>query len=53
MSNSNKKFDFLFKLLLIGNSNVGKTSLLYRFVDNLWDEKKKLPTTGIDFVRKF
>ena len=26
-----RKYDFLFKLLLIGDSGVGKTSLLFRF----------------------
>ena len=50
MSNSNQEYDYLFKLLLIGNSSVGKSSLLYRFVDNSWDENF-VPTIGVDFVR--
>ena len=40
------------KLLLIGNSSVGKSSLLLRFVDNTWDDNF-VPTIGVDFVRKF
>ena len=52
MSNSNQEYDYLFKLLLIGNSSVGKSSLLYRFVDNSWDENF-VPTKGVDFVRIF
>ena len=51
MSNSNQEYDYLFKLLLIGNSSVGKSSLLYRFVDNSWDDNF-VPTIGVDFVRK-
>ena len=52
MSNSNQEYDYLFKLLSIGNSSVGKSSLLYRFVDNSWDENF-VPTIGVDFVRIF
>ena len=48
---SNQEYDFLFKLLLIGNSSVGKSSLLFRFVENTWDDNF-VPTIGVDFVRK-
>jgi Ras-related protein Rab-1A len=47
---SNTEYDYLFKLLLIGNSSVGKSSLLLRFVDNTWDDNF-VPTIGVDFVR--
>lgn len=42
-------YDYLFKLLLIGNSSVGKSSLLYRFVDDTWSDNF-VPTIGVDFV---
>lgn len=43
-----KQFDFLFKLLLIGDSGVGKTSIIYRFVENKF-ESSFITTIGIDF----
>ena len=38
MSGGDQEYDYLFKLLLIGNSSVGKSSLLFRFVENVWDD---------------
>ena len=48
---TNQEYDYLFKLLLIGNSSVGKSSLLFRFVENVWDDSF-VPTIGVDFVSK-
>lgn len=44
-------YDYLFKLLLIGNSAVGKSSILLRFSDNIFNESF-LPTIGVDFKIK-
>jgi len=46
---SEKEYDYLFKILLIGNSGVGKSSLLFRFSEDKW-EKEFIPTIGVDFV---
>jgi Ras-related protein Rab-1A len=50
MSN-NQEYDYLFKLILIGNSSVGKSSLLVRFVEDIWEENF-VPTIGVDFKLK-
>ena len=41
-------YDYMLKLLLVGNSNVGKSSLLLRFADDAWSEEY-MPTLGVDF----
>jgi Ras-related protein Rab-1A len=41
--------DYLFKVLLIGNSGVGKSSLLLRFADDVFTDNF-MPTIGVDFV---
>ncbi len=49
----NQEYDYLFKLLLVGNSSVGKSSLLLRFSENIFNESF-LPTIGVDFkIRTF
>jgi Ras-related protein Rab-1A len=42
------EYDFVFKVLLVGNSSVGKSSLLLRFADKVFHEAF-LPTIGVDF----
>jgi len=42
--------DYLFKLLLIGDSGVGKSCLLLRFADDSYSESY-ISTIGVDFVR--
>jgi GTPase SAR1 family protein len=45
------KFDKLVKLVLIGDSHVGKTSLILRFAENKFVEDH-MTTLGIDFKVK-
>ena len=49
MSNA-QEYDYLFKILMIGNSTVGKNSILFRFTENDWDDNF-VPTIGVDFVK--
>lgn len=44
-------YDYLFKILLIGDSGVGKTSILLRFTDDSYSESF-LSTIGVDFKIK-
>ncbi|ODM91187.1 Ras-related protein Rab-35 [Orchesella cincta] len=43
-----KEYDYLFKLLIIGDSGVGKSALLVRFADNVFSTNY-ITTIGVDF----
>lgn len=43
-----KTYDYLFKLLLIGDSGVGKTCVLFRFSEDAFNATF-ISTIGIDF----
>eukprot|EP00768_Dysnectes_brevis_P001590 gnl/Dysnectes_brevis/1424_a1613_3664.p1 GENE.gnl/Dysnectes_brevis/1424_a1613_3664~~gnl/Dysnectes_brevis/1424_a1613_3664.p1 ORF type:complete len:217 (-),score=45.73 gnl/Dysnectes_brevis/1424_a1613_3664:115-720(-) len=45
---SDTSFDYLFKILLIGDSGVGKSCLLHRFADDSFIESY-ITTIGVDF----
>ncbi|XP_016480269.1 ras-related protein RABC2a [Nicotiana tabacum] len=47
---SNTSYDLSFKILLIGDSGVGKSSLLVSFISNAVDDLA--PTIGVDFKIK-
>ena len=48
---ADQNFDYMFKLLIIGNSSVGKTSFLFRYADDSFDSSF-VSTVGIDFKVK-
>ena len=50
-NSSDQDYEFIFKVLLLGNSNVGKSSLFLRFVDDIWNDTF-VPTIGVDFKIK-
>ena len=41
-------YDYLFKMVLVGNSSVGKTCLFLQYSDNVFTESF-MPTIGVDF----
>ena len=45
------EYDYIFKVLLVGNSDVGKSSLILRYVDQVWNDVF-VPTIGVDFKVK-
>ena len=47
----NDNYEYIFKIIIIGNSNVGKTSIINRFTDKEFKDKH-LATLGCDFHMK-
>lgn len=45
-------WDHFYKIVTIGDSNVGKTCIIKRFVDNTFFNKDFISTVGIDFSTK-
>ncbi|KRX11172.1 P-loop containing nucleoside triphosphate hydrolase [Pseudocohnilembus persalinus] len=51
MARLDEEYDFLFKIVLIGDSGVGKTNILTRFIKNEFNLESK-PTIGVEFATK-
>ncbi|KAJ8366922.1 hypothetical protein AAFF_G00336760, partial [Aldrovandia affinis] len=52
LSNSGEFYDVAFKVMLVGDSGVGKTCLLVRFKDGAFLAGSFISTVGIDFRNK-
>jgi Ras-related protein Rab-1A len=48
MSNISRDYDYLFKLVIVGDSGVGKSSVMLRFSDDKF-EIEHMSTIGVDF----
>lgn len=45
------EFDFTFKIIVVGDFNVGKTSLIQKYINNTFSDKYKA-TIGLDIFLK-
>ena len=46
-----KDYDYLFKVVLIGDTSVGKSNLLNRYCKNIFDGKSR-STIGVEFASR-
>ncbi len=44
-------YDYVFKIILLGSSDAGKSELIIRFIDGIFFDGF-IPTIGVDFVIK-
>ena len=47
----NEQYEFLFKIILIGDAGVGKTCIVQRYKTGVWVESQA-STIGVDFCMK-
>lgn len=45
------KYDYVFKIILIGDANVGKTTIIHSFTENKVD-LMNMPTIGVEYIPK-
>jgi len=46
------EYDYMFKIVVIGDSGVGKTNLLMQYIHEKFSSDSK-PTIGVEFATKF
>jgi Ras-related protein Rab-1A len=51
MFSDQMEYDYLFKIIIIGDSGIGKSAILYRFADDAYNESY-ISTIGVDFKIK-
>ena len=49
---NNAEYEYLLKLVLIGNPKVEKSALLLRYVDDIWDDNIVPPNGRAELVSK-
>ena len=49
---NNAEYEYLLKLVLIGNPKVEKSALLLRYVDDIWDDNIVPPNDRAELVIK-
>jgi Ras-related protein Rab-1A len=52
MSSRDKDYDYLFKVVILGDSGVGKSALMLRFSDDMFTESY-VSTIGVDYVLNY
>ena len=50
-TNEEKLYQFIYKVILIGDANVGKTSIINRYVNRVFNDNQTC-STGVDFMMK-
>ena len=50
--NFNMEMEYDFKIMLIGDCGVGKTSIVRRYTDDTFVLGGQMPTVGVDFGRR-
>jgi len=51
ITNNEESFDYLFKIVVVGDCGIGKTSLVQRFKSGIFTERYT-NTIGVDFAMK-
>lgn len=49
--NEDDDYEYLFKIIIIGDANCGKTKILQRYCNDTF-EQKAAPTIGVEFISK-
>jgi len=49
---NNYDYDYIFKVIMIGNSNTGKSSILNRYLNNKFNDND-ICTIGVDYRTHF
>jgi len=51
MTSAYDQYDYLFRIIIVGDSGVGKSSMMMQYTENVF-QQSFLPTIGVDFRTK-